>query len=166
MPKKTAGARGGASRNRPKAQKSVQLVRPNVAATSEKETRQDKSSVEEETTLAAPTTKTASARTATASKTETVTGKKSGGESVTAQAQKAVEEKETTPSTGKGSAAARLAARRQGQAAQKAPTARPAGLVTAEHYAYVRRDLIYILILAIIMFSVIIILHFVPAIGG
>ena len=63
-----------------------------------------------------------------------------------------------------GSAAARLAARRQ--AALKQQVQRNANLVTSEHYAYVKRDLIYILILAIIMFSAIIVLHFVPAIGG
>ena len=166
MPKKTASARGGASRNRPKAQKSVQLVRPNVAAASENETQQDESNVEEETTLAAPTAKATSASTATVSKTETIASKKSDGESVTAQTRKAVEE--TTPATGKGSAAARLAARRQGQGqtAQKAAAPRSASMVTAEHYTYVKRDLIYILILAIIMFSTIVILHFVPAIGG
>src|SRR5579859_4728214 len=164
MPKKTASARGGASRNRPKAQKSVQLVRPN-AAVSEDVTQQAESSIEEEeTTLAAPTAKAAAASTATVSKTEAIIGKKSDGESVTSQAQKAVEE--TSAVNSKGNAAARLAARRQGQAALKPTPPRNASLITSEHYAYVRRDLIYILILAIIMFSAIIILHFVPAIGG
>lgn len=161
MPKKTASARGGASRNRPKAQKSVQLMRPNVA-TSENEIQQDESSIEEETTLAAPTAKASATSTATVAKTETVTSKKSDGESITPQ--KVVEE--TAAATSKGSAAARLAARRQGQAAVKPAASRNASLITAEHYAYVRRDLIYILILAVIMFSAIIILHFVPAIGG
>ncbi len=163
MPKKTASARGGASRNRPKAQKSVQLVRPN-AAVSEDVTQQDESSIEEETTLAAPTAKAVAASTATVSKTEAIIGKKSDGESVTSQAQKAVEE--TSAVNSKGNAAARLAARRQGQAALKPTPPRNASLITSEHYAYVRRDLVYILILAIIMFSAIIILHFVPAIGG
>ena len=165
MPKKTASARGGASRNRPKAQKSIQLVRPG-AAVSEDETQQEESGVEEEPTLAAPTTKATAASTATVAKTETAIGKKSEGEAVTSQAQKAAEE--TSAATGTGSAAARLAARRQNQSqgALKPATSRNASLITAEHYAYVRRDLIYILILAIIMFSTIIILHFVPAIGG
>ena len=173
MPKKTASARGGASRNKPRAQKSVQLMRPSAAA-SENETQQDESSIEEETTLVAPTAKASAASTATVSKTETVTGKKSNGETATGKksngesitAQKAVEE--TSVATGKGSAAARLAARRQGQgqAALKPATQRPPSLITAEHYSYVKRDLIYILILAIIMFSAIIVLHFVPAIGG
>lgn len=174
MPKKTASARGGASRNRPKTQKSVQLVHPNAAAASENEVRQVESSIEEETTLAAPTTKATAASTATVAKTETATGKKSDGESVSGKksdgesitAQKVVEE--TAATTHKGSAAARLAARRQsqGQVVPKPVGTRNSGLITAEHYTYVRRDLIYILILAIIMFSAIIILHFVPAIGG
>ena len=165
MPKKTAGARGGASRNRPKAQKNVQLVRPNAAAV-ENETQQDESSVsaEDETTLAAPTAKATAASTATVSKKEAATSKKSEVGSGTAQAQKAVEE--TTTTTDRGSAAARLAARRQGQTALKPAAPRNVSLITAEHYAYVKRDLIYILILAVIMFSVIITLHFVPAIGG
>jgi FtsZ-interacting cell division protein ZipA len=60
------------------------------------------------------------------------------------------------------SAASKLAARRQaGRAAQ-----RSAALVTPEHYAYVRRDLMIIMILAAIMFATLIVLHFVPALGG
>jgi hypothetical protein len=63
-----------------------------------------------------------------------------------------------------GSAATRLAARRQ--TTQKTPQRSSAPLITAEHYSYVRKDLIFIAILAAIMFSVIIILHFVPGIGS
>jgi maltodextrin utilization protein YvdJ len=63
----------------------------------------------------------------------------------------------------KGSAAARIAARRQ--AAQKSQQRAAVSLITPEHYSYVRKDLRFILILAIIMFAVIIILHFVPGIG-
>jgi len=165
MPKKTASARGGASRNKPKAQKSIQLVHTN-AAISEKEMPQDEGSIEEETTFVAPQVKATAASTATVSKTEIATGKKSGGESGTSQAQKVVEE--TTETASKGSPAARPPAHRQnqGQTVLKPVAPRNASLITAEHYAYVRRDLIYILILAIIMFSAIVILHFVPAIGG
>ena len=160
MPKKTASARGGASRNKPKPQKSIQLVRPD-AAVSEKDIQQEESSVEEETTLAAPASKAGVASAATVSKTEIATSKKSEVESVPAQKEKAVA---GTPAANKSSAAARLEARRQAALKPQAP--RNSSLVTAEHYAYVKRDLIYILILAIIMFSAIIILHFVPAIGG
>ena len=157
MPKKTTSARSGASRNKPKPQKSIQLVRP---ATTEDDIQDESSEDEKETTVAASTSKTTVASTATVSKAEVATSKKSEVESVTAPKEKDVVE---TPVANKSSAAARLAARRQ--TALKQQIQRGANLVTAEHYAYVRRDLIYILILAIIMFSAIIILHFVPAIG-
>jgi hypothetical protein len=77
----------------------------------------------------------------------------------------AAEEKDVSVSNTapKGSAASRLAARRQAQKGQQRPAAT---LITAEHYSYVRKDLIFIAILALVMFSIIIILHFVPAIGG
>ena len=158
MPKKTASTRSGASRNKPKSQKSIQLVRPTTA---EKNDVQDESSLAEETTLAAPASKSAVASTATVSKAEVATSKKSAVESVTAPNEKDVVE---TSATNKSSAAARLEARRQAALKPQAP--RNSSLVTAEHYAYVKRDLIYILILAVIMFSAIIVLHFVPAIGG
>jgi len=162
MPKKTASARGGASRNKPKPQKSIQLVHPN-AAENENDIRQDESG-EEETTLTAPASKASVASAATVSKSEIATAKKSEVESVTSQKEQDVDETPGVGVVGKGSAAARLAARRQ--TAQKPQAPRNASLITAEHYAYVKRDLIYILILATIMFSAIIILHFVPAIGG
>ena len=156
MPKKSANARSGASRNKPKSQKSIQLVRP---TTSENNILDESSESEEETTLAAPASKSGVASTATVSKAELATSKKSAVESEP-------KEKDVvdTSAASKSSAGARLAARRQ--TALKQQVQRNAGLVTAEHYAYVRRDLIYILILAIIMFSAIIILHFVPAVGG
>ncbi len=69
----------------------------------------------------------------------------------------------TTVASPKGSAAARVASRRQ--ATQKAQQRAAATLVTAEHYAYVRQDLRLIAILATIMFSALIILSFVPGIG-
>ena len=159
MPKKTASARGGASRNKPKPQKSIQLVRP---ASADNDMQNESSEVEEETPLAVSTSKATVASTATVSKkAEVATSKKPETESVSAQQGKDADE---TPGMNKSSAAARLAARRQ--TALRQQVQRSANLVTAEHYAYVRRDLIYILILAVIMFSAIIILHFVPAIGG
>jgi hypothetical protein len=63
------------------------------------------------------------------------------------------------------SAAARLAERRKAEQKEK-PLRSSANLILAENYSYVRKDLVFILILAIIMFSAIIIMHFVPAIGG
>lgn len=164
MPKKTANARGSASRNRPKPQKNIQLVRPDSASAVSNNDTQDEIR-EEETSLAAPASKSATASTATASKTEVATTKKaekkSAVESETASGEKDVVE---TSTTNRGSAAARLAARRQSALKQQVP--RNASLITSEHYAYVKRDLIYILILAVIMFSAIIVMHFIPAIGG
>lgn len=67
--------------------------------------------------------------------------------------------------TGPKSASARLAERRK--AGQKARAQRsPTNLILAENYTYVRKELLFILILAIIMFAAIITMHFVPAIGG
>jgi hypothetical protein len=39
-------------------------------------------------------------------------------------------------------------------------------VVNPEHYAYVARDLRFILLLASLMFATLIVLHFVPSIGG
>jgi CHASE3 domain sensor protein len=154
MPKKTASARGGASRNKPKSQKSIKLVRPTPAEND----MQDDNGVEE-TPLAAPTPRATS--TATASRPEVTATKKSEVDRVASQKEKDVAD---TSVASTSSAAARLAARRQTTLKQQVQ--RNANLITAEHYAYVRRDLIYILVLAVIMFSAIIVLHFVPAIGG
>src|SRR5260370_25120172 len=64
----------------------------------------------------------------------------------------------TTATAPKTSASARLAARRQ--ASQKTQRS-TVTLITAEHYRYVRKDLIYIAILAAFMFSILIVLFFV-----
>ena len=160
MPKKTASTRSGASRNRPKPQKSIQLVQPNAPVT-ENDIPEDESSAEE-TTLSTPTSKATVATTATVSKSEVATTKKTASESATPKKEPAAAD---TTDASRSSAAARLAARRQNPQKQQ-QVSRGANLITVEHYAYVKRDLIYILILAIIMFSAIIILHFVPAIGG
>lgn len=62
------------------------------------------------------------------------------------------------------SASARMAARRK--AAQNVQNRRSENLITAEHYAYVRRDLIFIAILAFLMLATLVVLHFVPGIGS
>jgi hypothetical protein len=139
MPKKIARTRNSSQRNKPKAQKSVELVRQ---SSTQKEVKVDSSP---EPTNGGMTASTATAQT-------------SGTES---QGTKVAVDTATTLAP-KTSASARLAARRQ--AAQKAQRA-PAALITAEHYAYVRKDLITIAILAIIMFSILIGLHFVLAVG-
>ena len=164
MPKKTTTARGGAQRNKPKAQKSFELVRPasndrvesEMADSDELVTATDVSSIEGEE--AKP-----QALKQPAAKSRAVT---SGASSV-ANTAKVAETVSPTPEAStppKGSAAARLAARRQ--ANQKAQQRAAASLITAEHFVYVRKDLRFIAILAIIMFSAIIILHFVPGIGS
>jgi hypothetical protein len=149
MPKKTAHSRNTAQRNKPRAQKSVELVRQTSA---EKEVEVESSP---EPANAGVTTPTA---TSPASVNE-------GKRAKTVAVPTSVNEDESTKAiaTHNASASERLAARRQ--AAQKAQRS-SVSLITAEHYGYVRKDLIYIAILAIIMFAVIIGLHFVPAIGG
>ena len=131
MAKKTAQTRRTAQRNKPKTQKSIELV---SQSSIEKEIEVDSSSEQASNGVATST--------ATASEIEN-----EGTKSVAATA--------TAP---KSSASARLAARRQ--ASQKTQRS-AATLITAEHYRYVRNDLIYIAILAGIMFSILIVLFFV-----
>ncbi len=133
MAKKTARTRSAAQRNKPKTQKSVELVRQTSA---EKEI-EGESGAEQASNGVAKSTATA-----TTSEIE-----KEDTKSVAATAM--------APKT---SASARLAARRQ--ASQKTQRS-TATLITAEHYRYVRNDLIYIAILAAIMFSILIVLFFV-----
>lgn len=184
MSKKSASARSNAQRGKPKSQKSVQLVRATArddqrnlegsdeqeltgtVATSIATAPESVSDVEEETpTLVeeedAPAPVSARrARTASSAKTARETAPAAP---VAATAPASTAAKSNTGGN-TGSASARMAARRQ--AAQKAQQRQAPELVTAEHYAYVRKDLIFIAILAIIFFSTLIILHFVPAIGG
>ena len=132
MAKKTAHTRSAAQRNRPKTQKSIELVRQTPT---EKEVVSERGPQEESNGVAIST--------ATAATSENA---KENTKSVS-----------TAASTPKTSASARLAARRQ--ASQKTQRS-TATLITAEHYRYVRNDLIYIAILAAIMFSILIVLFF------
>lgn len=171
MPKKSATARGGAQRNKAKVQKSFELVRPGTVADEQEieavsgdelvdttET-ENVSSVETPVEMVKPqapkpfAVKSREATTSVVNKVE---------ESVVPVAP-AVPVAATTAAP-KGSAAAKLAARRQ--ANLKAQQRAAASLITAEHFVYVRKDLRFIAILAAIMFAVIIILHFVPGIGS
>lgn len=178
MPKKTTSTRGGAQRNRARTQKSFELVRPTP-------TVQEKELEAEETVEAAEATETArnnngaEAVSVTASTAASATGTTTRRRSSRPARPSLPQEPVTTPSTEEEtlsiaaptpsesaspkSAAARLAARRT--AAQKAQRI-GVNLITAEHYAYVRADLVKIAILAIIMFGIIIGLHFVPGIGS
>ena len=133
MAKKTAHTRSVTQRNKPKTQKSIELVRQ---TSTEKEIESESDSEKESNGVAISTA------TATTSENEKV-GTKSVATAATAST--------TSTST-------RLAARRQ--ASQKTQRS-TATLITAEHYRYVRNDLIYIAILAAIMFSILIVLFFV-----
>jgi cobalamin biosynthesis Mg chelatase CobN len=152
MPKKTPAARGGAQRNRPKVQKNIELVRQVSSPEQVPETSPsaDLASPSVTAVAAPPETK------------QSETKKSEIRQNETKQAESNVSPTATSNAP-RGSAAARLASRRQGT--QKAQQRAAATLVTAEHYAYVRRDLIFIALLAAIMFAVIIILRFVPGIG-
>jgi len=177
MPKKSAATRSGAQRNKPKVQKSIQLVRQTVEEIEPSIEKEVDTSAEEEAQtsdeLTPTSVSTIAAFDSSSESTEkesvknansTTARKKASAQLVTSDIQS--EEASVINSTvtaPKGTAASRLAARRQ--AVQKTQQ-RAATLITAEHYAYVRRDLVMIAILAFIMFAVIIGLHFVPAIGG
>ena len=176
MPKKTVHTRSSVQqRRKPKTQKSFELVHP-VSAEEEIE---NKDGAEPTGVGVATSTVTApgperekvaapSSRTKKEATVSPKSDKPSAPKSEKAPVFKTVEEdgpaevvEEMVPAP-RSSASARIAARRQAE--QK--TQRAATLISAENYSYVRKDLIFIAILAIIMFSAIIILHFVPAIGG
>ena len=199
MPKKSAAARGGAQRNKPKVQKNIELVRPTPttipveqaletggpdeidgADESNETDGADKTNEidnDAEQTVVATSVETMiapKAKSANTTRRRSTTAPKVGETSARAatsvvkreEQEKEAEEQEKSEvaTAAPKSAAARLAARRQsGQKNQQrsAPT-----LITAEHYSYVRKDLIFIAVLAAIMFGAIIILHFVPGIGS
>jgi hypothetical protein len=164
MPKKTASARGNAQRNRTKMQKGVQLVRPVSPAPKGRGEREKLEEAE-----GAVTSATIVAEEEEEMTRATGAGRVAAPSPTPASSKGARTSSEAVVSTTAAprSASARMAARRQQQqAAQKAHQRQSASLITAEHYAYVRRDLLFIAILAIIMFSALIVLHFVPAIGG
>lgn len=177
MPKKSASARGAAQRNKPKVQKNIELVRPTKASDESAIETADKSddigSVKIATsvdTLVAPKAKS-SGSTRRRSTPAPKVRESSDLLAIPAVKQDEQEQEEATPvsvappaAASPKSASARLAARRQsGQKNQQRPAV---SLITAEHYSYVRKDLAFIAVLALIMFAAIIILHFVPGIGS
>jgi hypothetical protein len=156
MPKKTTASRSAAQRNRPRAQKSIEVVRQ-PASIEEQEPAMDEQTektLESYAATPAPATTTTTSTTRTAAKTKTATP--------VVREEPPVEQESPVPTAPKGSAAARLAARRQGQRSQLRSSAT---LITAEHYAYVKRDLVTIAILASFMFVAIIVLYFILARG-
>ncbi|HLI91107.1 MAG TPA: hypothetical protein VKV37_20625 [Ktedonobacteraceae bacterium] len=165
MPKRSGSARGGAQRNRPKVQKNIELVRQSAP----RERSSEVSAAQEDTELAAVST-------ATVTTSEPETQKTSESVAPAPEVEKISEKLASAPvqevqktngkaavPAAKGSASARLAARRQGGARSQRNAAT---LITAEHFTYVRRDLITIGILAGIMVVAMIILYFVLVVNG
>jgi hypothetical protein len=141
MPKKSASARATAQRAKQKTQKNFELVRPieDEPSSPEEDIQQPTS-----TPTTAPITKPLAP---------------SGTSSPVA-----VESPVVATSSAPASAATRLAARRQSQ--QRQQQRATSSLITAEHYSYVRKDLIYIAILAVVMLAAIIVLYFMIGINA
>ena len=169
MPKKATPARSGVQRSKPKTQKSFELVRP-VSQVQEREIEETSVTAEEPTFIESVSEISADVKPSSElAALPTVPQKKARSRSVATEiapvetvTPKAPAEVEVPIAAAKGSASARLAARKN---TQRSPR-NQAALITAEHYSYVRRDLVFIAILAAIMFIAIIVLYFVPAIGG
>ncbi|HLX40321.1 MAG TPA: hypothetical protein VKR42_07295 [Ktedonobacteraceae bacterium] len=179
MPKKTATARNGAQRNKPKVQKSVELVRKVSNVSDEQEIELSEGEAEEtpasSVSVAVDEAPPITRKRVRASSNNSSLSSKSAdnlsnsesvaGEEVKVSESTGVSNSNKTPGTPpKGSAAARLVARRQ--AANKSQQRAVASMITAEHYSYVVKDLRLIAILAAIMLLGIIILQFVPGIGS
>ena len=195
MPKRPTPVRSGVQRNKPKAQKGFELVRPTSQALEldevsdvEQPTRENDDDTETVSEIAPVVPKPKATMAATVEReriagTTPVPQRRSRGRTTPVASTtsttdelddlplvpQAKEDKVSAssrsaaaPLVAKGSASERLAARRQGS--QRAQQRNPAMLVTAEHYSYVRRDLMLIAILALIMFIIIIALYFVPGI--
>ena len=164
MPKKAATARNGAQRNKAKTQKRFEIVRQDV---------EEQELIEDEQVEIAPISTPAPALEAA----DTTSRPTRSARRVATRASVATQEVETekeveveTPEVetakedvtvaaapaAKGSASARLAARR----GQKVQQRSNATLITAEHYTYVTRDLKIIAVLASAMFVAIIVLYF------
>lgn len=170
MPKKSAVARNKVQRNRPRVQKSIELVRQTIEENKtlvEKEAEADTAGSDEVTTTSTATVvaldspdKNGRAKNAVS----TASRKKAVPQFITSASPSEETNNVTTSTAPTATVASRLAARRQG--GQKGQHRGAAPLIVSEHYAYVRRELLIIAIIAIVMFAVLIILHFVPAIGG
>ena len=168
MPKKSTPARSSVQRTKPKAQKSFELVRP-TSPVQEVEDEEVVATPEEATATAVetaaissdldalptvPKKRARSSNVATEAAPAKATTKKIVEEPITATPKEEAEVPVTVAP--KGSASARLAANKSAQRTKR----NQAALITAEHYSYVRRDLMFIAVLAIIMFAAIIILYF------
>lgn len=170
MPKKATTARSRAQRNKPKAQKSFELVRPEsiITEAEENSTREaaesiitEENSVRESKASTAITRQEKSktsgrAATAVSSQKESKTSERATtAASIQEEQETKTPEQQNTPAP--GSASARLAARRQ--ASQRTQQRSVPTLITSEHFTYVRKDLIRIAIFAVVMFTAIIVLY-------
>jgi hypothetical protein len=154
MPKKAATARRRAQHNKPKVQKSFELVRPEKVVT-EEEGESNTIEAQESTATEIEESSTTPTKVSTAN-TKPVKPKTPAKVAVATQEETKTQERKNTSAP--GSASARLAARRQ--AAQRLQQRSTATLITSEHFAYVRKDLIRIAVFAAFMFTAIIVLYF------
>jgi hypothetical protein len=153
MPKKAAATRSGAQRNKPKTQKSFELVRPERAET-EEESVTDSTNGSTAIAIQPEAKATPKATTKVTRQPEAKTSARAAT-AIAPQSEAITQESQITPPA--GSASARLAARRQ--AAQKQQQREATSLITSEHFAYVRKDLMRIAIFAVVMFTAIIVLY-------
>ena len=158
MPKKAATARNSGQRNKAKAQKSFEVVRQNAEG---QELREDEQV--EAAPMDAPIPSAEVVSRPTKSARRDATRASVATQEVETETEVAPSESETQTEaepapivSAKGSASARMAARR----GQKLQQRTAATLITSEHYAYVTRDLMIIAVLAVIMFIAIIVLYF------
>ncbi len=173
MPKRSTPARSGVQRTKPKTQKSFELVRPTSQVqeledeeivTSPTETTSETSETPVEASSssnldALPTVPKKRIRSSNLA-TEVAPAKSTSTRETKRVVEETVAPKEVieTPvaTVPKGSAATRLAANKTAQRTKRSN----ATLITAEHYSYVRRDLIFIAVLAAIMFAALIVIYF------
>lgn len=165
MPKRSASTRHGAQRNKPKVQKNFELVRPERVEI-EAEEEEESSTTSDEVAVATQEESKPSAKASTAvrakeearpsAKVSTTTDGQEQALPLREEPETQTGEHQNTPAP--RSASARMAARRQ--AVQKLQQRSAATLITSEHFAYVRKDLIKIAIFAVLMITAIIVLYF------
>lgn len=154
MPKKVSSARGSSQRQRAKAQKSIELVRP---VTPEGPQIEESTPTEQEETPVAVAEPKSRRRTRRGRREAATSILDNGEKEDVEETQKEEAAEEVVPATPRG-AAARIAARRQ--ATQRAQQRSAQSLISPEHFAYVSRDLATIGVLAVLMLTIIIVLYF------
>jgi hypothetical protein len=183
MPKRSSSGRSGSQRQRTRTQKSIELLRPTseedtteavkeqqqvkesvATATATPEISQSESSEpDSEATASSEPVETSKSESASERKPEAGSRSKAGAGSGSKKSSSSTLTPTSTAATPEtvssraGSASARIAAKRQ---ATQRPQ-RAVSLITPEHFTYVRRDLIFIAILAVIMIAAIITLYLV-----